>query len=91
MPCCFGAGGCSWYSSVSSSRWAVGIEKSGKGWEIDIFLEFRRGVRHFFGAILGPVRPSVPCCFGAGRCSCYFSVSSNNSNGCFGGPVWSSG
>ena len=39
---------------------------------------------HFFGAILGPVRPSVPCCFGAGRCSCYSSVSSSSSNGCFG-------
>ena len=23
---------------------------------------FTRDVRHFFGAILGPVRPSVPCC-----------------------------
>ena len=28
---------------------------------------------------LGPVRPSVPCCFGAGRCSCYSSVSSSSS------------
>ena len=26
------------------------------------------------------VRPSVPCCFGAGRCSCYSSVSNNNSS-----------
>ena len=30
------------------------------------------------------VRPSVPCCFGAGRCSCYSFVSSSSSNGCFG-------
>ena len=34
----------------------------------------------FFGAILGPVRPSVPCCFGVGRCSCYSSVSNNSSS-----------
>ena len=31
-----------------------------------------------------PVCPSVPCCFGAGRCSCYSSVSSSSSNCCFG-------
>ena len=41
---------------------------------------FTRDVRHFFGAILGPVRPSVPCCFGVRRCSCYSSVSNNNSS-----------
>ena len=41
----------------------------------------RSHVRHFFGAILGPVRPSVPCCFGAGRCFWYSSVSSSSSNG----------
>ena len=52
----------------------------------DIFSRNSEGdVRHFFGAILGPVRPSVPCCFGAWRCSCYSSVSSSSSsNGCFG-------
>ena len=32
---------------------------------------------------MSPVCPSVPCCFGAGRCSCYSSVSSS-SNCCFG-------
>jgi hypothetical protein len=37
------------------------------------FYEFRKDVRHFFGAILWFVRPSVPCCFAAGRC---FSCSS---------------
>ena len=41
----------------------------------------RSHVRHFFGAILGPVRPSVPCCFGARRCFWYSSVSSSSSNG----------
>ena len=41
----------------------------------------RSHVRHFFGAILGPVRPSVPCCFGAGRCFWYSSVSSSSSSG----------
>ena len=36
-------------------------------------MDFRKDVRHFFGAILWFVRPSVPCCFAAGRC---FSCSS---------------
>ena len=45
-----------------------------------ILVGFQNHVRHFFGAILWPVLPSVPCCFGAGRCSCYSSVSSS-SNG----------
>ena len=40
----------------------------------------RSHVRHFFGAILRPVRPSVPCCFGAGRCFWYSSVSSSSSS-----------
>ena len=40
----------------------------------------RSHVRHFFGAILGPGRPSVPCCFGAGRCFWYSSVSSSSSS-----------
>ena len=85
MPCCFGAGRCSCYSSVSSSsssRWADGRLKKRKRLgkrQRHFFYEFRRDVRQFFGAILGPVRPSVPCCFGAGRCSCYSSVSSSSS------------
>ena len=41
----------------------------------------RSHVRHFFGAILRPVRPSVPCCFGAGRCFWYSSVSCSSSSG----------
>ena len=32
------------------------------------FMDFRRGVRQVFGAILWFVRPSVPCCFAGGRC-----------------------
>ena len=72
------------HASVSSSRWADKIKKTGKVRKPTFFLEFRRPVRHFFGAILGPIRPSVPCCFGAGRCSCYAFVSSSSSNGCFG-------
>ena len=48
MPCCFGAGRCSCYSSVSSSsssRWAelMGSWKSGKGWEKDIFSRNSEG------------------------------------------------
>ena len=31
-------------------------------------MDFRRGVRQVFGAILWFVRPSVPCCFAGGRC-----------------------
>ena len=38
----------------------------------------RSHVRDFFGAILGPVRPSVPFCFGAGRC--FWSSSSSSSS-----------
>ena len=58
------------------------MEKVGKK---TFFLEIQKGRRQFFGAILWHVRPSVPCCFGAGRCSCYSSVSSSSSsNGCFG-------
>ena len=35
------------------------MEKVGKK---TFLLGIQRDVRHFFGAILGPVRPSVPCC-----------------------------
>ena len=87
MPCCFGAGRCSCYSSVNSSNSSSSrcswweIEKAEKVGKKTFFLyEFRRDVRQFFGAILWPVRPSVPCCFGAGRCSCYSSVSSSSSS-----------
>ena len=68
--------------SSSSSRSADGRLKKRKRLgkrQRHFFYEFRRDVRQFFGAILGPVRPSVPCCFGAGRCSCYSSVSSSSS------------
>ena len=59
VPCCFGAGRCFWYSSVSSSRcfWAaaaagelVGDWKSGKDWEKDREQQAAAGSRQLQAA-----------------------------------------
>ena len=71
--------GCAFGQQQQQVSWWE-IEKAEKVGKKTFFQEFRRDVRHFFGAILGPVRPSVPCCFGAGRCSCYSSGSSSSNS-----------
>ena len=88
-PCCFGAGRCFCYSSVSSGSSSSG-SSNGSSRLGSLTHKFpqvlssskgsRSHVRHFFGAILGPGRSSVPCCFGAGRCFWYFFVSSSSSS-----------
>ena len=69
------AGGAFGQQQQEVSWWE--IEKAEKVGKKTFFLGIQRDVRHFFGAILGPVRPSVPCCFGAGR---YSSVTSSSSS-----------
>ena len=50
-------------SSLSLSFWLLLF-----GLVFLVSMDFRRDVRHFFGAILWLVRPSVPCRFAGGRC-----------------------